>query len=87
MTTDEDGWSTLETKKSEDEEGAIAVDGEKPFIATATSASSIAQETMKVKPNNKNISSSRPADTKDIVADKQIHGFNTFAALESDDDE
>ncbi|CAI4975071.1 ATV_HP_G0120510.mRNA.1.CDS.1 [Saccharomyces cerevisiae] len=47
----------------------------------------IAQETLKVKPNNKNISSNRPADTRDIVADKPILGFNAFAALESEDED
>ena len=39
-----------------------------------------------VKPNNKNISSSRPADTRDIVADKPTMNFNAFAALESDEE-
>ncbi|QEU60020.1 Caf20 [Kluyveromyces lactis] len=77
ITTDEEGWSTLETapavrRKSVAEE-------EEPTVV-------IAQETLKVKPN-KHISSSRPADARDIVADKPSKAFNAFAALESDEEE
>ncbi|EDO15131.1 hypothetical protein Kpol_413p6 [Vanderwaltozyma polyspora DSM 70294] len=77
VTTDSDGWSTFEAankKVNEDEES------ENVSVA-------VVPETLKVKPNNKNISSSRPADNKDIIADKQTHSFNAFAALESDEEE
>ncbi|CCD24904.1 Caf20p NDAI_0E00880 [Naumovozyma dairenensis CBS 421] len=96
VTTDSEGWSTLDNKKDVAEESEV-VDGATTTAAGTTSngntrsspvpSATIAQETLKVRPNNKNIGSSRPADTKDIVADKQIHGFNAFAALESDEDD
>ncbi|CCE63976.1 hypothetical protein TPHA_0G01390 [Tetrapisispora phaffii CBS 4417] len=83
VTTDADGWSTLETAKGEEGEAGEESDEEDsaPFVAT------ISTETIRVKPNNKNISSSRPADNRDIILDKQTNTFNAFAALESDEDE
>lgn len=85
VTTDSDGWCTFEAKKKgsgeDDEEGTETTPTSTVPVAT------IAQETLKVKPNNKNISSNRPADTRDIVADKPILGFNAFAALESEDED
>lgn len=80
VTTDSDGWCTFEAKKkgSGDEE-------EEENIKEAVPVQ-IAQETLKVKPN-KNITSSRPADTKDIVTDKPTLSFNAFAALESEDED
>ncbi|CCF55850.1 hypothetical protein KAFR_0A04150 [Kazachstania africana CBS 2517] len=80
VTTDEDGWSTFEPKSATtNDESAIEDDD--------TNVKSRAQETVRVKPNNKNIASSRPADARDIIVDKQVHGFNAFAALESDEEE
>lgn len=79
--TDADGWSTLEPAApatSGDEDSAAATS------APATKGG-VTQETVRVKPNNKNISSSRPADNNDIIADKQVHGFNAFAALEDEE--
>ena len=55
--------------------------------ATTPFTPTISKETVKVKPNNRHISSSRPADNSDIITDKQVHGFNTFAALVSDDED
>lgn len=81
VTTDSDGWCTFEGKKK----GSGDEEEEEDFKETVPAP--IAQEILKVKPNNKNIASSRPADTKDIVADKPTLSFNAFAALESDDDE
>lgn len=77
ITTDEEGWSTLETapavrRKSTADEEEVSIP--------------IAQETLKVKPN-KHISSSRPADARDVVADKPTKAFNAFAALGSDEEE
>lgn len=82
--TDEDGWSTFETKANE---SAVGDDDNSDNGATFSSTSGVSRETVKVKPNNRHISSSRPADNSDIVTDKQIHGFNTFAALVSDDED
>lgn len=83
VTIDSDGWSTFEGNKKgsgdEDEQ-------EKPNRENAPQPA-IAQETIKVKPNNKNISSTKPADAKDIVADKPINSFNAFAALESEEED
>lgn len=83
VTTDEDGWSTFEPKQVIiDEEGdEVEKNGKN------NKSSDSLQEIVKVRPNNKNISSSRPADNKDIIADKQINGFNAFAALESEDED
>lgn len=83
VTIDSDGWSTFEGNKkgSGDEE-----EQEKPN-REASAQPAIAQETIKVKPNNKNISSTKPADAKDIVADKPINSFNAFAALESEEED
>ena len=82
--TDADGWSTLEpaTAGHEEESSSSATPA-----AAATTKTGAPQETIRVKPNNKNISSSRPADNSDIRADKQTHGFNAFAALEDEEDE
>ncbi|AAS53025.1 AER345Wp [Eremothecium gossypii ATCC 10895] len=77
ITTDDDGWCTSTRKTSV---VAVGDDGE-------PSPAFVAQETLRVKPNNKNIASSRPADTRDIVADKPTMSFNAFAALESDDED
>ncbi|KAL3233524.1 Cap-associated protein CAF20 [Nakaseomyces bracarensis] len=74
--TDADGWSTLEP---------AAPTGSGDDEPTAPAKNGATQETVRVKPNNKNISSSRPADNSDIIADKQTHGFNAFAALEDEE--
>lgn len=80
VTTDSDGWCTFEAKKkgSGDEEEEEVVKEAAPV--------QVAQETLKIKPN-KNISSSRPADAKDIITDKPTLSFNAFAALESEDED
>ncbi|CCH59191.1 hypothetical protein TBLA_0B03500 [Henningerozyma blattae CBS 6284] len=83
--TDENGWSTLDTS-AKDESSAIEDDEQSSKSKKESSPGSF-HEVVKVKPNNKNISSSRPADTKDIVADKQTLNFNAFAALESESDD
>ncbi|SCV05870.1 LANO_0H16996g1_1 [Lachancea nothofagi CBS 11611] len=89
ITTDSDGWSTFDNvtrRKSSVAAGGSGVfngsDDETPIKETP----SIAQETLKVKPN-KNISSTKPADSRDIVTDKATNTFNAFAALESDDED
>lgn len=78
ITTDENGWSTLETATATSRRKSVVDEEEIPVT--------IAQETLKVKPN-KNISSSRPADARDVVADKQTKAFNAFAALGDSDEE
>lgn len=78
VTTDSDGWSTFEAVKKEGEEGEEIEDDDEGVA--------VVPETLRVRPNNKNISSSRPADNKDIISDKQTNAFNAFAALESDEE-
>lgn len=79
VTTDSDGWCTFEGKKK----GSGDEEEEEDFKEVISAP--IAQETLKVKPNNKNISSSRPADPTDLATDKPTLSFNAFAALESDE--
>lgn len=93
VVVDEEGWATFETKTAT-EEGQEGSNDENSATGSSIngakktkSSDSLVQETVKVRPNNKNISSSRPADNRDIISDKQIHGFNAFAALGSDDDD
>ena len=80
VTTDSDGSCTFAAKKKG------SGDEEEEDSGKETAPVQIAQETLKVKPN-KNITSSRPADSKDIVADKPTLSFNAFAALESEDED
>ncbi|AMD18575.1 HBL327Cp [Eremothecium sinecaudum] len=77
ITTDEEGWSTT-TRKASLAAGEEEEQQQPTFVA---------QETIKIKPNTKNIASSRPADVRDIVVDKPTMSFNAFAALESDEEE
>lgn len=88
VVVDEEGWATFEPKNTsavaeEAEEGDANSNGDKKNRSNDT----LAQETVKIKPNNKNISSSRPADNRDIIIDKQIHGFNAFAALDNEEED
>ncbi|KAL6944896.1 hypothetical protein ACO0QE_002338 [Hanseniaspora vineae] len=80
VTTDADGWSSLDTEKPEKTSFAFSENNN-------NGADNKKLETVKVRPNNKNISSSRPADSRDIIADKNTVTFNAFAALESDEEE
>ncbi|KAG0671001.1 p20 [Maudiozyma exigua] len=87
VTTDENGWSTFETKTNEEGDSENNSDSNTSNGNSAGFTPTISKETVKVKPNNRHISSSRPADNSDIITDKQVHGFNTFAALVSDDED
>lgn len=79
---DADGWVTMTTKKNS-VSGEEATESRDQFRESAKDKSS----TGFVRPNNKNIGSSKPADARDITADKPKSKFNAFAALGSDDDE
>jgi cap-associated protein CAF20 len=78
---DADGWVTLNKKNS--------VSGEEATQARDKFRESVKETSSQgfIRPNNKNISSSKPADARDIIADKPKTAFNAFAALGSDDDE
>lgn len=78
--TDDDGWSTFETVKKE----AGATDGEEE---KKESSPSLSADVIRIKPNNKNLGSSRAADNSDIARDKPTLNFNAFAALESEDED
>mgnify|MGYP003366150581 CR=1 FL=1 len=93
VVVDDEGWATFETKTAT-EEGQEGSNDEGSAIEythgenkKTRSSDSLVQETVRVRPNNKNISSSRPADNRDIIMDKKINGFNAFAALGSDDED
>ncbi|ODQ82603.1 hypothetical protein BABINDRAFT_159155 [Babjeviella inositovora NRRL Y-12698] len=78
LQTDDDGWSTLVKPKKSFGEEAVSERDEfrKSFKETQ----------VKVRPNNKNISSSKPADPRDVV-DKTARAFNAFDALVSDSED
>ncbi|SCU83336.1 LAME_0C04786g1_1 [Lachancea meyersii CBS 8951] len=89
ITTDSDGWSTFDNmarRKSSVVAGGSGTINGSDEDAPAKEPVTIAQETLRVKPN-KNISSTKPADSRDIVADKATNNFNAFAALESDEED
>lgn len=73
---DEDGWATTVPTK-------------KLFGAENEEERQTFRDTVKAKPNNKNLGSSKPVDPRDAIADVQKKAFNAFDALnsESDDDD
>lgn len=75
---DADGWVTLDNHKKSF--------GEEQASERQKFKDSLKDTQVKVRPNNKNIGSSKPADARDI-ADKPKATFNAFAALGDDDDE
>ena len=106
VTTDEEGWTTFESKKEgtagsseelrEGTSSPVSVNAGVASAATAAAASvegsvepakvptSVTPEPVRMKPNNRNIGSNRPADVHDIVADKPTKSFNAFDALQDD---
>lgn len=76
---DEDGWATFtKTRRS--------------FGADETSErdqfrEAVKDSAVKIKPNNKNLGSSKAADPRDAIADKQTTTFNAFEALGADNDD
>lgn len=79
-TVDQDGWATyVKPKKS-----FGAEDGADEKIKFRESLKDTA---VKVKPNNKNLGSSKAVDPRDAIADKHTNTFNAFEALGGDDDE
>lgn len=84
ITTDSDGWSTFENTVARRKSNAAGNGSEEDLPVKEQPV--IAQETLKVKPN-KNITSTKPADARDIVTDKAVNNFNAFAALESDEED
>lgn len=79
-TVDEDGWETyVKPRKSfgGDDHGDERSNFRDLFKDTA----------VRVRPNNKNLGSSKAVDPRDAIADKQTHTFNAFEALGDDDDE
>lgn len=79
-TVDQDGWATfVKPKKS-----FGAEDGAEENVKFRELLKDTA---VKVKPNNKNLGSSKAVDPRDAIADKQTNTFNAFEALGGDDDE
>lgn len=82
VTVDDDGWATLaKPKKSFGAEEA----GEE----RTKFRDSLKDSTVKARPNNKNLGSSKAVDPRDAIADKNTISFNAFEALgdDSDDDD
>lgn len=76
---DDEGWATL-TKPKKSFGAEDGVDERNKF------RESLKEGTVKVKPNNKNLGSSKAVDPRDAIADKQTNTFNAFEALGDDDD-
>ncbi|ODV94212.1 hypothetical protein PACTADRAFT_51089 [Pachysolen tannophilus NRRL Y-2460] len=77
---DADGWiTTAKTKKS-----FGSAEGE---VSRDVFRESVKDSFVKAKPNNKNIGSSKPADPRDVIADKNTVTFNAFDALVDDEDD
>lgn len=77
---DEDGWATLsKPKKSFGAEDGVE--------ERTKFREGLKQGDVKVRPNNKNLGSSKAVDPRDIVSDKQTTAFNAFAALGGSEDE
>lgn len=75
---DEDGWATYtKPKKSFGEEAYDERDKFRELLKDTA---------VKVKPNNKNLGSSKAVDPRDTIADKQTNTFNAFEALGDDDE-
>lgn len=77
---DEDGWAT--TVKSKKSFGAEEASDERIKFREL-----LKETAVKVKPNNKNLGSSKAVDPRDTVADKHTNTFNAFEALGGDDDD
>ncbi|CAH6718302.1 cap-associated protein Caf20p [[Candida] jaroonii] len=80
VAVDDDGWATLTTKHKKSF-GEDASDEKDKF------RDSLKSEPAKVRPNNKKLGSSKAADPRETIADKQTVKFNAFEALGGDDDE
>lgn len=79
-TVDEDGWATMaKPKRSFGADDAL--EERNAF------RESVRDTAVKVRPNNKNLGSSKAVDPRDAIADKQTNTFNAFEALGDDDDE
>lgn len=79
-TVDEDGWATMTKPKKSF--GAEEANEER------TKFRELLKETaVKIKPNNKNLGSSKAVDPRDAIADKHTNTFNAFEALGGDDDD
>ncbi|SGZ46565.1 CIC11C00000001129 [Sungouiella intermedia] len=79
-TVDEDGWATMAKPKK-------SFGAEEALDERAKFRESIKETTVKVRPNNKNLGSSKAVDPRDAIADKQTNTFNAFEALGDDDDD
>lgn len=74
---DDDGWATLTKAKklhgAEEGEERLKKD--------------FKDGTIKIKPNNKNLGSSKAVDPREVIVDKQTNTFNAFEALGDEDDD
>lgn len=82
VTVDDDGWATLAKPKKSF--GAEEASEERTKFRDGLKDTSV-----KARPNNKNLGSSKAVDPRDAIAEKNTISFNAFEALgdESDDDD
>ncbi|KAK6461416.1 Cap-associated protein CAF20 [Scheffersomyces coipomensis] len=80
---DEDGWATLSTKSNKKSFGAEDGNDERSKFRESVRESA---QNVKVRPNNKNLGSSKPADPREVT-DKHSNTFNAFEALGDEDDD
>lgn len=83
---DEDGWATFtKAKKSFGaEDGASERD---QFRESQKESNNNNNGAVRIRPNNKNLGSSKAVDPRDAIADKQTITFNAFEALGAEDDD
>ena len=79
---DEDGWATLaKPKKTSFAEGE-GIEERNKFRENSNNGG-----TVRARPNNKNLGSSKAVDPREIISDKQTKAFNAFAALDDDEED
>ena len=78
---DEDGWATLAKPKKSSFAESEAVEERTKFRESSNGG------TVRARPNNKNLGSSKAVDPREIISDKQTRAFNAFAALDDDDED
>ncbi|ODV77449.1 uncharacterized protein CANTADRAFT_27267 [Suhomyces tanzawaensis NRRL Y-17324] len=82
---DEDGWATF--SKAKKSFGAEDEDDRQSFRQAVKDGLIGPNNAVRVKPNNKNLGSSKAVDPRDAIADKHTNTFNAFEALGDDDDD
>ncbi|RCK63177.1 Cap-associated protein CAF20 [Candida viswanathii] len=80
---DEDGWATLAKPKKGSFAEGDGIEERNKFRESSNGGGG----TVRARPNNKNLGSSKAVDPREIISDKQTKAFNAFAALDDDEDD